>query len=191
MMEVSLHEIAQDESTQARANGTRVDVVKEYAAAMDDGATFPPVQLYQDGETYYIADGFHRVEAAREAGWETITANVSEGTQRDARLAALAANEAHGIRRTNEDRRNAVRQALADPEWSRWPDREIARACNVSHPLVKKIRDELTEAPSRPTGNATSTGNVTKATNREARLLSSVSDRALVDECKRRGLGVE
>ena len=32
---------------------------------------------------------------------------------------------------------------LLDEEWSQWSDREIARRCNVGHPLVAEIRAEL------------------------------------------------
>jgi len=167
-------------------------MVNEYAHSMRDGSTFPPVTLYSDGETYWIADGFHRTEAAREAGMETVEAEVLEGSQRDARLAALSANEAHGLRRTNEDRRNAVREVLRDPEWSQWPDRELARACRVSHPTVAKVRAEMTgKVTSGPSAGKVTSGSAGEvAQGRETRILSAVSDDALVHECRRRGLEV-
>ena len=189
---IHLNQIARNDSTQVRANGTQAAIVSEYAQAMRDGSTFPPVQLYNDGETYWIADGFHRTEAAREAGMEVIEAEVLEGTQREARLAALAANEAHGLRRTNEDRRNAVREVLSDPEWSQWSDRALANACKVTHPTVAKVRAEMTgKVTSRPaTGKVTRRATGEVAQGRETQILSIVSDDSLVDECRRRGLEV-
>lgn len=201
MREIKLTDIARDHSTQARVNGTQDHIVAEYAAAMRDGATFPAVLLYRDSastsastEAFYIADGFHRVEAARIAGLETINAEVKEGTQRDAWLAALAANENHGLRRTNEDRRNAVREALSDPELAQWSDRKIAEACQVSHTFVAKERRGLTgkgrggNVASTEGGNVASDAANDKPSTREGRLLWSVSDEALIDECRRRGL---
>ncbi|MGR9135656.1 hypothetical protein [Rhizobium leguminosarum] len=40
-----------------------------------------------------------------------------------------------------------------DEEWRQWSDREIARRCRVSHPLVTKMRSEMTVAL---TGNISS-----------------------------------
>ncbi len=45
------------------------------------------------------------------------------------------------------DKRNAVEQALGDPELSRWSDREIAKQCGVTHPFVAKVRRSLETKP--------------------------------------------
>jgi hypothetical protein len=53
---------------------------------------------------------------------------------------ALAANQTHGLRRTNADKRRAVELAL-----DRWPDksdREIATLAGTSHPFVGRVRGE-------------------------------------------------
>jgi hypothetical protein len=47
---------------------------------------FPPVVVYRDGETNWLADGHHRVDAARRAGRTEILAGVRSGGQRDALL---------------------------------------------------------------------------------------------------------
>jgi uncharacterized protein (DUF1015 family) len=39
--------------------------VHDYADDMLAGAVFPPVIIYFDGTDYWLADGYHRVEAAR------------------------------------------------------------------------------------------------------------------------------
>ena len=43
--------------------------VQEYADAMEDGDEFPPVVVFwHQGGKYYVADGFHRVHAAKKLG---------------------------------------------------------------------------------------------------------------------------
>jgi ParB-like chromosome segregation protein Spo0J len=124
----------------------RPAVVREYAAAMTEqiaegGLRFPPVILFADGsEFYWLGDGFHRVLAARKAGLTEIAAEVRAGTQRDAMLFGICANNAHGLPRSNADKRYAVTLLLADPEWSQWSDREIARRVQVGHASVSRIR---------------------------------------------------
>jgi hypothetical protein len=44
---------------------------------------------------------------------------------------AGGAQGAHGLRRTNEDKRRSVMTLLNDPEWAVWSDRAIARQCAV------------------------------------------------------------
>jgi hypothetical protein len=74
-------------------------------------------------------------------GLSEILAEIRPGTERDALLFAISANTDHGLPRTNVDKRKAVMLLLADAEWSQWSDREIARRCQVSHPLVTTLRE--------------------------------------------------
>jgi len=113
------------------------DAINDYAGVLD---SLPPITVVWDGEHYWLADGFHRVAAHRQVGSLEIDALVVEGTQRDAILIACGANMEHGVRRTNRDKRNAVRMLLDDVEWSTWSSREIARACGVTDPFVAQLR---------------------------------------------------
>jgi hypothetical protein len=131
------------EGTQAR-NALSETIMREYAEAMTNGDEFPPIDVYFDDTAYWLADGFHRVRAAKTAGQDTITARVHPGSKREAILHAVHANETHGHRRTDADRRRAVTLMLSDPEWWSWSDREIARQCHVSHMLVNRMRREIT-----------------------------------------------
>jgi hypothetical protein len=115
-------------------------LVGEYADAMKAGEAFPPVIVFRDGNSHWLADGFHRVHATRKAGLSGVEAEVREGDRRAAILYAMGANASHGKRRTNADKGRAVRLLLKDSEWSKWSDREIARVCAVSQPFVSKIR---------------------------------------------------
>ena len=58
----------------------------------------------------------------------------------DAILYSVGANAAHGLRRTNEDKRRAVMKLLNDPVWAGWASREIARRCAVDDKTVLALR---------------------------------------------------
>lgn len=140
---IELAKIRTDGGTQARAE-IHEETVAEYAEAMQDPDTvFPPAIVYYDGKNYWLADGFHRVEAWRRVGRVEVPAEVRQGDRRRAILHSCAANAAHGLRRTNADKRRAVWTLLGDAEWGLWSNREIARRCGVSDPFVAKIRNEL------------------------------------------------
>ena len=139
---IAISKIKVDGGTQSRA-GTNGPIVYEYAELMQEGVKFPPIVVYHDGEDYWLADGFHRIAAAKEAKRTAIEADVRQGTRRDAVLHSVGANADHGLRRTNDDKRRAVEMLLRDDEWSKWSDREIARRCAVSSAMVGNIREKL------------------------------------------------
>jgi len=128
---------------------SRVDIdetaIKEFAEAMNAGAEFPPVVVFHDGATYWCADGFHRVRAAKQSGKDRIEAEIHEGEKEDAILHSVGANVAHGIRRTNEDKRRAVTILLQHEVWRGWTVREIARRAGVTHPTVSAVKKRLEE----------------------------------------------
>jgi hypothetical protein len=142
-------DIRTDGGTQPRA-AIKMDVVREYAEAMAEGATFPPVTVYYDGSDYWLADGFHRVAAAKRIGTVELEAEIRQGTRRDAILHSVGANAQHGLRRTNADKRRAVMALLNDEEWRQWSDREIARRCGVHNSFVSRIRSSLSTGDSEP-----------------------------------------
>ena len=136
---IRLADIELNGGTQTRAKIDR-DTVADYGNAMIDGAEFPPIIVYYDGLAYWLADGFHRVAAARMCEWKEIDAEVRQGTCRDAILHSVGANAQHGLRRTNTDKQRAVETLINDDEWGRWSNCEIARRCGVSEFLVRKFR---------------------------------------------------
>lgn len=135
-----IKDIKLDGGTQPRIR-INEDVVAEYAEDMVAGSQFPPIIVYFDGVTYWLADGFHRYHAAMKAEVE-IPIEVHTGTRRDAILHSVGANANHGLRRSNEDKRKAVLTLLEDKEWSEWSNRAIATQCHVSHTFVASIRKE-------------------------------------------------
>jgi hypothetical protein len=140
---VELSSIRIDGGTQSRA---KLDdaTLADYQQTLENGGAFPPVVMFYDGSTYWLADGFQRVEVHRRAGCTHIGADVRQGKQRDALLYSVGANSDHGLRRCLEDKRRAVLALLNDDEWREWSDREIAKRCHVSHPFVGELRAALT-----------------------------------------------
>lgn len=131
-----------DGGTQPRAEINPV-IIAEYTESLQDGVIFPPVTVFYDGSDYWLADGYHRIKAAQQAGLSEFEADVHQGTRRDAVLYSVGANAQHGLRRTNADKRRAVETLLRDDEWTAWSNREIARRTMVSHKLVNTLRSEL------------------------------------------------
>lgn len=136
---LSIDFIRRDGGTQPRA-ALDAATVEAYAEAIRAGVAFPPVVVFHDGTDHWLADGFHRVAAHEAAEFEEIHVDIRAGTRRDAVLFACGANETHGLRRTNEDKRRAVLLLLGDEEWSGWSDSEIGRRARVSHTFVAKLR---------------------------------------------------
>lgn len=196
-MKIEISTLTIDQDLQMRAAGVDVGVVAEYAEAMEAGAEFPAIIVFTDTISYWPADGFHRIEASKKAGRETILADVRQGTRRDAILHAVGVNASHGLRRTNADKRRSVLVMLCDPDWSKLPDREIGKRCAVDHKTVGNIRRELTgggEIPQRQAKTVSlpksaDSGEIPQGSMVE-RLLAKASDDALIAECHRRGLEV-
>jgi ParB-like chromosome segregation protein Spo0J len=136
-----------DFSIHARAE-VQTDVVDEYAARMKGNDVFPPVVVFRERRrgTLWLADGQHRVMAARQLNRAQIEADLRGGDRRDALLYACGANAAHGLRRTNADKRRAVELMLADEKWARDSNRWIAEKCAVDEKLVRRVRDKLSAA---------------------------------------------
>lgn len=145
--------IRKDDRTQPRA-ALDEDTVTEYMTRMrwdalsgevadPEHRTWEPLTLYFDGADFWLADGFHRLEAASRSGIDRFQTIVHQGTLRDAVAFSLGANARHGKRRTNADKRRAVTRALQDAEWGAFSDNKLAGLCAVSQPFVGKLRREL------------------------------------------------
>jgi hypothetical protein len=146
-VKLRLDSIRLDAGTQTRAH---IDdaTVAEYAEAMVQGDRFPPVVVFQNRGDFIMADGFHRVKAGRRAKLKHIMAEVRQGGRSDALRFALGANDKHGLRRTNGDKRRAVEMALA--EFGKLSDRLISEMCAVSVQTVGNIRHQLSILDSSP-----------------------------------------
>ena len=169
IMDLGLDRIRIDGGTQPRT-AIDEDVVADYADLCGSGVDLPPVTVFFDGTAYWLADGFHRYWANKRINREHVVAEVHQGTQRDAILYSVGANTAHGLRRTNADKRKAVVTMLTDRKVSHdedgkpWTDNAIAKQCSVDPKTVAKVRStlEIQSAPVRRTsdGRTMDTSNI-------------------------------
>lgn len=139
---INLLDIKLNKQTQSRT-AINQDVVSDYCDLMLDGVEFPAITLFFDGIDYYLVDGYHRYFASKKAGLKEMSAQVMNGSLRDAILYAVGVNNAHGLQRSHDDKRKAVMTLLDDLEWSEWSDAAIARHCNVSAMTVGRVRKSL------------------------------------------------
>jgi hypothetical protein len=153
---IALASIVVDKRYQTRAAMDDA-VINEYADAIKQagGWPFPPIKVV--GQV--LADGFHRVKAARRviAARETpadlrkalkaipceiVAVDRSNADISDLALRhALSANHTHGLRRSQADKRRSVRLAIG--QWSNESNRNIAKLTGTTHPFVAKVREEL------------------------------------------------
>jgi len=125
------------------------ETLQEYAEIYrEDEFKMPPVEAMMTdlSDRLLLTDGYHRVEAARRAGRTRIRCLLSKGTPTDALKAALKANSAHGLRRTNADKRKALALAWERREelFGGEPSHEaLAEACGVSKRTAQRFREGL------------------------------------------------
>jgi len=141
---VDIDLICKDQETQLRAQFSQ-QALDEYKAHLESGGKLPPIVLFLDEAAgkYYVGDGWHRLLSYDEVG-DKVPAIVRLGTHRDALRWALSANQAHGVQRTNADKRRVVQVALADSEWGQISSRQLGAVCGVHHSTVTRIREERT-----------------------------------------------
>lgn len=102
----------------------------------DAEGMLPPIIVHR--ATLQVIDGRHRLTAAIARGDTSIRARLFDGTEEEAFIHSVKANNAHGLPLTASDRRAAVARILrAHPEWS---DRAIASTVGVSAQTVGKTR---------------------------------------------------
>lgn len=143
LQSVPLKKIRGD-GTQARA-GYNEPFARDIAAAIKNGDTVEPIDLFFDGgEIYWIGDGHHRYGGAGMAGEKHILARVHKGGQAEALLFNVKSNAAHEGNAQywgDKDKRHAAELLLKT-----FPDMETAEIVGMarcSKRLVQVIRNEL------------------------------------------------
>ena len=144
-MKLKLSSIRIDGGTQARV-ALNEDKVREYADKMKDGHPFDPAKVMFDGSDYWLVDGFHRYFACKQNAFPDIECTVTEGTLRDAQWASFGANAGHGLQYTRDDIRTMVERILADEEWNKHSNNEIAKHVGCSAMTVGRIKKSFEEA---------------------------------------------
>jgi hypothetical protein len=132
--------ICLDGGTQPRAKIDQA-VCDDYGERMKAGVKFPAIDVFFDGENYWLADGFHRLQAyVMAVPGEAIECNLYKGSLLDAQWHSYSVNQSHGLRRTNEDKERAVKLALAHPKSQEMSDSAIAEHVGVRRETILKYR---------------------------------------------------
>ena len=142
---VALDKIDCSDSTQLRCKLVQ-EIVDAYTDTIRSGVKLPPVNLFATDDKYFIGDGYHRIWAARDAGKSVIEAIIAPGGYSAALLYAAGANDTHGLRRTQADKRKAIQVLLKDPQFCKKSDNQIAKIVHVTHNTVGDVRRELEQS---------------------------------------------
>lgn len=118
--------------------------VDEYA---EHAESLPAVDVYWDGEAYWLADGFHRHAAWSKAKLKEVPVIIRRGGKREALYHSLGSNKSHGLRRSNADKRHAASAMLRDEEWRGMSDHAIAEHLGVSQTFISNLRRETYPEP--------------------------------------------
>jgi|GEM_PF-3122229 len=165
-----LTQIRLDGGTQPR-KGIKERLVTKYTD-LKRSRKLPPVTVFFDKQDYWLADGFHRLEADRRLGRTEIEVGIIEGSVEDAYRYACKANTAHGEPLDAGEVDDAILTYLRHPEWSAWSNYRIAAECGCSEYKIRSMRkkhcDEIVVSQERqyrtPTGAITTmnTANIGK-----------------------------
>ncbi|MCL6683457.1 ParB N-terminal domain-containing protein [Sphingomonas alba] len=98
-----------DQRFQIRAEGLDAKRVKKYVYDMRRGDGFPAITVASVDGRLYILDGFHRVEAALQAGLPALNAKIAKLSEQAAVREAFKANVDHGLNLNRKDKRNIFR----------------------------------------------------------------------------------
>lgn len=116
-----------------RLNGVNPQHIQILA---ESGGSLPPILVHRG--TMRVIDGAHRLQAALLKGQKTVEVTFFDGTDDDAFVAAIEANNAHGLPLGLADRQAAAARVLAShPNRS---DRWIAAVVGLSVGTVGTIR---------------------------------------------------
>lgn len=142
-MEYLLSEISTDDELQVRVD-LDVERVARYTDEMREGALFPPIVLFEVEEgRSLVADGWHRIAAAKLAGLERIAGYARQGSLIEGLAFATAVNASEGLRLKQSDKRKAIFKLLdRDPAWREWSSRKIANRLGFDDKTVEKYRQQ-------------------------------------------------
>lgn len=133
---IGLNNIVVDREHLQSRDTMHTDYIGEFSESMLNGHVFPPVIVFFDGASYFLADGFHRHAAQVHAAvndrkFEDIRCEVRRGTRRDAMIYSAGANKIFTIPRDAADKRKSCCMLFNDAEWFDKDAREIAEYVGV------------------------------------------------------------
>ena len=124
-------------------------VDKNTVARYKDTESLPPIDVFEIGSAFVLADGLHRLTAAKEKkGVKQIKATIHSGNIDNAKEFAVMANLKHGLPLNEKARYEAIRRyAALHPNDG---VRVVAKAFNCSHMTVARA---LKPAKKKPEGS--------------------------------------
>lgn len=137
---------------QAVRAGQDSAVVQEYLGLIIERKSwpFPPLEVVEtDDGKRLVWDGGHRLAAAQLAAYSVVPVILTRGTAEDALAKARQANVAHGLKRTNADKKKVaeglVREELERVAAGAKPrsTHELGRLVGLSHAYIGQVRDRL------------------------------------------------
>lgn len=142
---VKIDAITLDSDLQPRAE-IDLATVQEYAQLMADGHAFPPLVVFSDGASGWLADGFHRYHAMRALNRAECDCIVHVGTKAEAVAFSLSANSGHGKQRVANDYRKAYdigcRYRLFDPDATKAVAAALGCSLRWADKLTERAREE-------------------------------------------------
>ena len=128
-----------DADTQSRIaiSGETVDQYAELISEAGKDWPLPPLDVFHDGSRYMVADGFHRVMGATKAKRASVPCKIHKGTATDARIFGMTANDQHGLRMTQADKRACVEWLLDNQP--KMTQKTVSVSAGVTERTVRRI----------------------------------------------------
>lgn len=144
---IALTELVFDSALTMRVTPDEEYIRESLCVAVRNGVALPPISVTRVDGINYVTDGYHRFTAHQLEGVVAIEAVVTDGTFRDAELAAYRSNLTHGQRLTNADKRHkallVIRHYAADISSGAISINKIADDVGVGRSLLHIVRAEL------------------------------------------------
>ena len=155
--DLHLQDFFQSPARSRPANGSHLGEPRRAAvscAALPPGRTrsrplpaadtpFPPLRVWFDGSQYWLSDGFHRLAAAKRAGFKYVTASVENGSLEDAIWDSYGANSRHGLPRRRLDVIATIQRALLHPHATALSNVQIAKRIGIPETTLRRWRKRL------------------------------------------------
>ena len=184
ILTVAISDLVLNKGTQMRASLDQkwlTELTEKLVANKDrkpeDQEKLDPIGVVRDAEGHlYVWDGFHRINAHKNAKLKEVDAEVVEGDLSTAKRLAYGANAKHGVKRSRADIKFIAEKILKDKDImeSNPSNMELARITGISEFTFRKMRPvQAGEAPRTSTSKTgkkreVSTKNIGKKTGAQA-----------------------
>jgi hypothetical protein len=164
---LGLEQIVVDHQLQSRVN-IDMEHQKYLSECVYRGDVPAPVVVFFDGETYLLADGFHRHGAytalakADPGSFGQIRAEVRPGSRNDAMIFSAGANQKTLLPRSKEDKKKAVWMLMEFEDWRQKSFNSIARHTGIPRSKIFDLANEwyATTGVQKPSAVAISGGGI-------------------------------